>query len=104
MRLWTEHTSEQKLAKSNMPYELVPEGRFEDDLEYWVRSSGTMEKIRDLLNSIRENPRAGIGKPERLKYFYPEEVWSRRISREHRLLYRIEKNKVYLLRARYHYE
>lgn len=40
----------------------------------------------DLLREIAQNPRYGTGKPERLKYF-EQEVWSRRVSHEHRMVY-----------------
>ena len=43
-------------------------------------------KCFDLLRNIASDPRQGLGKPDRLKYF-EREVWSRRVSREHRLVY-----------------
>ncbi len=45
-------------------------------------------KLKKLLAEIAEHPRTGTGQVERLKHF-EEETWSRRITKEHRLVYRI---------------
>jgi toxin YoeB len=50
-------------------------------------------KIDKLLNELREHPTTGTGKPEKLKY-YEKPTWSRRITDKHRLIYRIENDKV----------
>ena len=87
-----------------MGYELVYTKRFLENFDYWARAQpGFARKISDLTDSILLNPRSGIGKPERLRHFSPAEIWSRRISNEHRLMYRIENNRIILLQARYHY-
>jgi toxin YoeB len=49
------------------------------------------------------DPFKGIGKPEPLKYVGAN-TWSRRITDEHRLVYRLEQNNVRFLKARYHYD
>ncbi|QTA85960.1 Txe/YoeB family addiction module toxin [Desulfonema magnum] len=56
----------------------------------WLRKNDRKNycKCFDLVREIMEHPREGTGKPERLKYF-DKEVYSRRVSREDRLVYTI---------------
>ena len=49
-----------------------------------------------LLNELREHPTKGTGKPEQLKY-YDIPTWSRRINDKHRLIYRIQEDKIIVL-------
>lgn len=58
-----------------------------------------MELIRD----IQRDPFAGIGKPEPLKYEL-QGYWSRRITDEHRLVYKVEEDLLIILTCKYHYE
>ncbi len=53
-------------------------------------------KIDKLLNELREHPTKGTGKPEKLKH-YEIATWSRRITDKHRLIYRIEDEKVVII-------
>ena len=55
-----------------------------------------IKKLKSLLEELQEHPRTGTGQVEKLK-FYAEETWSRRINREHRLLYRIYEDIVEVL-------
>lgn len=55
-----------------------------------------MPKLIKLLAEIAEHPRTGTGQVERLRH-YQEETWSRRINKEHRIVYRIYDNRVYIL-------
>jgi toxin YoeB len=48
------------------------------------------------------NPFTGIGKPEPLRYLSPD-TWSRRLTKEHRLVYRVLNDRIDFLQARYHY-
>ncbi len=48
------------------------------------------------------DPFTGIGKPEPLRHLGPG-IWSRRITREHRIVYRVTDEQVDLLQGRYHY-
>lgn len=76
---------------------------FSEDLESWKRSDKKIaEKIKKLLLAIVENPHEGIGKPEPLKYKLSG-CWSRRISKEHRLIYRVVNDELQLIACRYHY-
>jgi toxin YoeB len=51
------------------------------------------KKIEKLLDELRSHPESGTGKPERLKHDFTG-YWSRRINREHRLIYSIEDQRV----------
>lgn len=53
-------------------------------------------KINKLLDELREHPTKGNGKPEQLKH-YEIATWSRRISDKHRLIYRIQDDKVVVI-------
>lgn len=62
----------------------------EEDLEWYrTHDRGRYVKCFDLIRSIAKNPREGIGKPKRLKYFEEKEVWSRRVSQEDRIIYTV---------------
>ena len=75
-----------------------------EDLEFWKKSGrkSTLAKISKLLESIEGNPFEGIGKPEELK-FELSGKWSRRIDKEHRIIYEIEKNSIYVYSLKGHY-
>lgn len=80
-----------------------------EDFEYWMSiDQSVAQKIKELLNDIKRNSFQGIGKPEPLKHDL-KGFWSRRITGEHRLVYKIEgtkgKNqKCYILQCRFHYD
>ncbi|MDR0995415.1 MAG: Txe/YoeB family addiction module toxin [Tannerella sp.] len=74
------------------------------DLQYW-KDSGNLNiqaRITALLKSIQTTPFEGIGKPEALKYELSGK-WSRRIDKEHRLVYQVSEGmiRVYSLRGHY---
>ena len=62
-----------------------------------------LNKLRVLLEELTEHPFSGIGKPEPLKHNLSG-MWSRRINREHRLVYEVEKDIVFILSAKGHYK
>lgn len=76
--------------------EYTPEA--ESDIEKHKKSGNTkiLIKINKLLNELREHPTTGSGKPETLKH-YKIPTWSRRITNKHRLIYRIENEKLIVL-------
>ena len=80
--------------------------RAEEDLEYWkqIGNKRIMKRISALLADILEHPFSGIGKPEPLKG-EQHDLWSRRITDEHRLVYSISNGwvYVYVLSMRFHY-
>jgi toxin YoeB len=74
-----------------------------EDLRYWVREQPRVaEKILNLMAEVIRDPFAGIGKPEPLKGLGTN-VWSRRITQEHRLVYKVSDDRIDFLQARYHY-
>ena len=60
------------------------------------RAPKAIKKLKSLLEELQEHPRTGTGQVEQLKH-YDEETWSRRINKEHRLVYRIYDNVVEVL-------
>jgi len=73
------------------------------DIAFWNRTDpAKTERIKALLQSIMQTPFAGIGRPEPLKYDLSG-CYSRRIDREHRLVYRIDGENIIVLQCRYHY-
>jgi toxin YoeB len=74
-----------------------------EDLEYWVTTDRSVAlRVLTLIKVVLRDPFTGIGKPEPLK-FLGSGIWSRRITQEHRLLYRVQERRIYFLQARYHY-
>ena len=76
--------------------------RFREDLRWWFRKDIKAEKILNLIESTTETPFQGLGKPEPLKHI-ASGVWSRRITAEHRFVYRVTDRFIEFLQARYHY-
>jgi toxin YoeB len=76
----------------------------QEDIAYWKKSGNraVMNKITALLKDIEAHPFSGIGKPEQLKYAFSG-CWSRRINGEHRIIYAVRENGIYVLALRYHY-
>ncbi|KAF2336415.1 Txe/YoeB family addiction module toxin [Flavobacterium daemonense] len=80
-----------------------------EEFEYWLENdTDTAIKIKELIKSIRENPFKGIGKPEPLRYDL-KSFWSRRITAEHRLVYKVSgtkgvDQKCVILQCRFHYD
>lgn len=78
------------------------EGAWEDYL-YWQRvDKKTVKRINQLLKSIVLEPFEGLGDPEPLKHHWSG-YWSRRIDREHRLVYKVTESSVQIAQCRYHY-
>jgi toxin YoeB len=82
----------------------VISSKFRDDLRYWIETDRKAAlRVLDLMAAILADPFEGIGKPEPLKFLLAG-CWSRRITQEHRLVYRVTADRIYFLQARYHYE
>ncbi|AFD09214.1 Txe/YoeB family addiction module toxin [Solitalea canadensis] len=75
-----------------------------EDLCFWKESNNikAQEKITQLIKSFMESPFKGIGKPEPLKYGLAG-YWSRRITAEHRLVYKVDNDKLIIIALRFHY-
>ena len=76
---------------------------FLEDLRFWVKTDRNAAlRILELVEATLRDPFQGIGKPEALKYVLAG-CWSRRITQEHRLVYKVGEARVDFLQARYHY-
>ena len=74
-----------------------------DDYLYWQQQDRKMVvRINRLIQEVMREPFSGVGKPEPLKHALAG-FWSRRITDEHRMVYRIEGKSVLLAQLRYHY-
>jgi toxin YoeB len=84
--------------------EITFSSRALDDLQYWKKSGNikVQERIKLLIEGIQRTPFSGLGKPEALKHNWSG-YWSRRITSEHRLVYKIAQDTLLIAQLRYHY-
>jgi toxin YoeB len=74
-----------------------------EDLAWWVEQDRSQAlRIIRLIRETQREPFKGLGKPEPLRHELSG-CWSRRIDREHRLVYQVQKDKIRILACRYHY-
>lgn len=78
-----------------------------EDYEHWRTNDRKMQaRVATLINDVRRSPFAGLGKPEPLRKNLAG-WWSRRITEEHRLVYRItgsgDAQRIEIAQCRYHY-
>ena len=74
-----------------------------EDYLYWQKIDKRMvERINKLIKEIQREPFSGIGKPEALKHALSG-FWSRRITDEHRIVYRVEGDALLIAQLRFHY-
>lgn len=74
-----------------------------EDLVWWIEKDRSKAlKISKLIEAIQRDPFQGIGEPEPLKHELAG-AWSRRIDREHRLVYRVSESKIRIIACRFHY-
>ena len=75
-----------------------------DDYQYWLKNSPEIfSKVNDLINESLKTPFSGTGKPDFLKENLSGFI-SRRITKEHRLVYMYEKGVLHIASCRYHYD
>lgn len=73
------------------------------DYLYWQqKDKNILKKINTLIKEIKREPFKGIGEPEALKYNWSG-YWSRRITIEHRLVYKVTSDAILIAQCRYHY-
>jgi len=73
------------------------------DYLFWQKTDkNILRRINKLINETKRLPYEGIGKPEPLKHALSG-YWSRRINDEHRFVYKVAEDAVYILQLRYHY-
>lgn len=75
---------------------------WEDYLSWQMEDKKILKKINSLIREIQSTPYEGTGKPEPLKHDLAG-LWSRRIDRDHRLVYRTEGDNVLIYACRFHY-
>lgn len=74
-----------------------------EDYVHWQKQDRKMvERINKLIQEVRREPFAGLGKPEPLRHALAG-FWSRRITDEHRMVYRVEGDSLLIAQLRYHY-
>jgi toxin YoeB len=85
--------------------EITYSPRANAELTHWKKTNNTiiLKKIRALLESISQTPFERIGKPEALKYDLSG-YWSKRINSEHRLVYEVFDDMIFVLSLKGHYE
>lgn len=76
---------------------------WEEYSTWFEQDKNMLKKINSLIKEIQRTPFEGKGKPEPLKYDLTG-LWSRRIEREHRLVYQVEKNEIIIVSCKYHYD
>lgn len=74
-----------------------------DDYQYWIKADKKiLKRVNTLIQDIQRSPFSGIGKPEPLKHGLSG-YWSRRVNDEHRIVYKVEGDSIFIAQARYHY-
>lgn len=74
-----------------------------DDVCHWVSTDRKiLKRLIRLIDECRSTPFEGIGKPEPLRENLSG-YWSRRITDEHRLVYKVSEDELWIAQARYHY-
>ena len=79
----------------------TPNG-WEDYLHWQKTDRAVLKRANTLIEATMRDPFTGIGKPEQLKHVLAG-AWSRRITEEHRLVYKVDGDDLIVLKARYHY-
>jgi toxin YoeB len=75
-----------------------------EDYLFWQQTDKkTLKRINDLIKAIQREPFKGIGDPEPLRHKLSG-YWSRRITVEHRLIYKCEQNSLTIIACRFHYK
>ena len=74
-----------------------------NDYLYWQEvDKKKVKRINELIKDIKRSPFEGLGDPEPLKYSWSS-YWSRRIDKEHRLVYKVDESGLSLAQCRFHY-
>ncbi len=74
-----------------------------EDYLYWQKTDKkTLRRINSLVNDIKRQPFEGLGDPEPLKHGWSG-YWSRRINRQHRVVYKVTDEAIIIVQCRYHY-
>ena len=83
---------------------LVFSARAWEEYLYWQKTDkALLKRINVLIKEIQRSPFRGIGKPEPLRHGLSG-YWSRRINDEHRFVYKVSGDNIFIAQLRYHYE
>ncbi len=82
---------------------LFSKNSWEDYTSWLIEDKKMLKKINELIKDIQHTPFEGKGKPEHLKYDLSG-FWSRRIDREHRLVYQVKDDTIIIYACKYHYD
>ena len=82
---------------------IFSQNSWEDYISWQSEDRKMLKKINELIKDIERTPYKGLGKPEALKYDLTG-YWSRRIDREHRLVYQVIGEEILIYSCRYHYD
>ena len=78
-------------------------GKAWEDYLFWQQTDNpSLKRINSLIKNIAREPFSGLGDPEPLKHHWSG-YWSRRIDREHRLVYKVTDKTIIIVQCRYHY-
>ena len=92
-----------KLAARPSRRDEVVQPECHEDLRWWIAEQPRIAlRVLDLMEEVIRTPFTGTGKPEPLKALGAN-VWSRRITQEHRVVYKVYDDRIDFLQARYHY-
>ena len=76
---------------------------FREDLRFWIDTDRRVAlRILGLVEAVTRDPFKGMGKPEPIRHLGAN-LWSRRITQEHRLVYLVRHDRIDFLQCRYHY-
>lgn len=81
---------------------IFSDNAWEEYTSFLKEDKKILKRIHELLKDIDRNGHEGIGKPEPLRHTLSG-YWSRRINQEHRLIYSIDGENIYILSCKYHY-
>ena len=88
---------------SSLPRLSVFQEEFREDLRFWVKTNRRVAlRVLKLVEAVMRDPFGGVGKPEPLGHLGAN-IWSRRVTQEHRLVYLVRDDRVDFLQCRYHY-
>ena len=74
------------------------------EFKEWLKNDRKIAlRIIELCEIVVKEPFKGIGKPEPLKH-YRQGFWSRRITKKHRLIYKVTKEAIIIISCKYHYD
>ncbi|MDK4537402.1 Txe/YoeB family addiction module toxin [Kingella kingae] len=76
---------------------------WEDYLFWQAQDRKILKRINALIKDTQRNPFEGLGNPEPLKHQFSG-FWSRRVDKEHRLVYQVENNMLLIAQCRFHYD